>query len=360
MSRQTFYKYVNRFRAEGVSGLVRRSTRPIRTRRLLDPVAEDVLVRVRKILDDEGQYHGALSVLWHLEDHLELWPAEAVLPSVSTIHRVLMARGQVVPAPAKAPRSSGRRFQSSMVNGMWQMDGFDVPLPSGRRVVVIHLLDDRSRLDLGMHVARSENGDDVWTAFTTATATYGVPRKVLTDNGSAFSGARRGWTSQLEENLRQIGVEPITSTPRHPQTCGKVERLHQTAQRWLARRVLPEDPVALAELLQIYRARYNQRRHQSLGGDRPQHVFDTAPRAVPPAWPIAPAGHVTSSTVSVRGQIYVDSVHLGVGRPNAGRSAVVYRTGEQVAVFLDGRYYGSHTIDRTRRYQPVPPIHSPR
>ena len=160
---------------------------------------------------------GAISVRGWLEDHRERWQppplrASDWLPSRMTVHRVLQSRGMVVPAPAKAPRRrSWRRFEATKTNELWQMDGFEVTLADGSTAVVIHGFDDCTRTDLVAHAARSENGIDVWAAFSAAAERYGLPAMLLTDNGSAFSGARRGWTSALERGAHALGVKTISS-----------------------------------------------------------------------------------------------------------------------------------------------------
>ena len=72
---------------------------------------------------------------------------------------------------------------------------FDYVLASGRVVCVLQILDDCSRFDLALRAVRSENAVDVWAAVVWASSRYGLPARFLTDNGRAFSGARRGWAS---------------------------------------------------------------------------------------------------------------------------------------------------------------------
>ena len=56
-------------------------------------------------------------------------------------------------------------------------------------------------------------------------ARYGVPKEILTDQGSNF-------TSQL---LQVLGVKPIKTTPHHPQMEGLVERFNKTLKDLLRR-----------------------------------------------------------------------------------------------------------------------------
>jgi hypothetical protein len=49
----------------------------------------------------------------------------------------------------------------------------------------------------------------------------------------------------VERHLAEKGIMTIASTVRHPQTCGKNERVHQTLQKWLAKQPAPATLAAL-------------------------------------------------------------------------------------------------------------------
>jgi hypothetical protein len=356
VSTQTFYKYVARFRAEGVEGFFARSRRPHGSPTTLPAAVEDAVVLARKELDDAGLDIGATSIGWWLQDHPQRGgPAGSALavPSRATINRVLDRRGLLVRHPKRRPRRAQRRFTRAHRNELWQMDGYDVSLAGGQAATVIELVDDHSRLNLAAHAAVSENGRDVWTAFTTAVGRYGLPRQLLTDNATAFNTSRRGWTSQLEAAVRELGVEPIAASVNHPQTCGKVERGHSTARRWLRRQPLAGSLDELADQLEIYREQvYNNRRHQSLGGLTPRQAWRIAPASGPYGTPIAGRLHVTTVPVSRSGCVAVDGTEIGVGRAHQHRPATVFRNDDHVAIFIDGAFNREFTIDRNRRYQP--------
>jgi transposase InsO family protein len=349
VSRQTFYKYLDRFRREGVNGFFPRSRAPLSRPSLTCAQVEDAIVTARKDLDDEGADNGAISIRWRLEDQ-----GLDRLPSRATVHRVLVRRGLVVAEPRKRPKAATRRFTAPFPNAMWQLDSFDYCLADGTVVVVIQVEDDCSRLDLADRAAVSENGADVWQAFQTAAARHGLPRVMLTDNGSALNGHRRGYTTLLETRLRVLGVKPVSSSIAHPQTCGKNERGHKTLQRWLRRRAPAADLTQLQVLLEVYRDWYNQRRrHQGLDGLTPQQRFDLADRARPDGTPIPAPPVITYPTVSPHGSIRVDGHEVGLSRRHAAQQSVVFRTGDHVTVFIADHEIRTLELDRTRRYQPA-------
>jgi transposase InsO family protein len=360
VSRTTFYKYVARFSERGVDGFFPDSRRPLSSPgRVVGSSLEEAVVRARKELDDAGWDHGPLSVLGWLDAHRGQWRpppglaadrAGSWLPSRMTVHRVLTARGMITAQPRKRPRRV-HRFEASAANQMWQMDGFEVALAAGGTAVVIQALDDCTRMDLVCHAARSENAVDVWAAFSTAAARYGLPARLLTDNGTAFSGRRRGWTSALETGAAELGVRTICSSVAHPQTCGKVERAHQTALRWLARRPAPADLNDLQNLLERYRTGYNDRPHQGLHGLSPNQRWQLADHDGP-SGPTTPPLHVRTAPVSARGSIGLNGHEIGLGRRYAGRTATTFHSGEEVTVFIANQLVRTLTLDRTRRYQP--------
>jgi transposase InsO family protein len=291
VSTKTFYKYLARFRSEGVEGFYPRSRRPLTSPSRVEAAIEDVIVRARKELDDAGWDAGADQIrFWLLEDRAR-WPPGRAVPSRATINRVLERRGQIVRVPQRRPRRSRHRFEADQPNSMWQMDGFDYVLADRGRVVVLQVSDDCSRFDLALRAATSENALDVWAAVVWASSRYGLPARFLTDNGPAFSGARRGWVSSLEENLRAVGVVPITSSISHPQTCGKNERAHATVQKWLRKRPPAADLDQLQTLLDTYRDHYNHRRRKThLDGMTPAERYALGPidgpGDQPTPWPV--------------------------------------------------------------------------
>ncbi len=347
VSRQTFYKYLARFRAAGVDGFFPRSRAPVSSPSLTSPAVVEATVRARKELDEEGGDNGAISIRWRLEDQ-GLVP----LPSRATVHRVLVRLGHVVAQPKKRPKKSTRRFAAAFPNAMWQMDGLEYRLTSGRRVVVIQIEDDCSRLDLADRAAISENSEDVWAAVQAAIGGYGVPRTMLTDNGSAFNGHRRGFTTALETRLRALGVVPISSSVSHPGTTGKNERVHKTLRRWLSKQPTAANLTELQALLDTYRDWYNHRRHQALGGLTPQQRWDLADRARPDGTPIPAPPVITRPTVSPRGAIGVDGHEVGLAKRHAGARTVVFRSGDHVTIFIGAEHIRTLDLDRTRDYQP--------
>ncbi|MEU5853668.1 IS481 family transposase [Saccharopolyspora shandongensis] len=346
VSRETFYKYVSRVRAEGADGFTRRSSAPRRRPGALPASVAEAVLRARKELEDEGRDIGPISIRWRLEER-----GYTPLPSRASIHRILVAHGQIVPQPRKRPRTR-RRFEYADPNGCWQIDGMEHYLASGEKVCIIQILDDHSRLEVGSYAAASENGADTWAALQQAFAGHGLPVKILSDNGLAFSGKHRGRMVELERRLAERGVTAIASSVYHPQTCGKNERAHQTLQKWLAKRPPADNLDELQQLLDEYRVMYNNRRHQGIGGQTPQQRYNARAKAAPATSDTSPSG-TTQRPVSATGVIAFSGCSIVLGRRWAGQTATVYWQGDRVTVMIGDTAARQLTLDRSRRYQPL-------
>lgn len=345
ISRQSYYKYRRRFAAEGLAGLQERSRRP-RSSPSRTPVAvEEAIVRARKELDEEGWDNGAVSIYYRLlaeQATLEEDARRLSVPSARTVHRVLVRLGLVIADPAKRPRSSLRRFEFPATDDCWQIDATEVVLApatatgASLKAVVFQVLDDHSRYEVASLAWPVEDGAGAWAVMTTAITRYGLPELVLSDNGAAFSGARRGAVVAFEVNLRALGIRPITSRPYHPQTCGKNERVHRTWKQWMRRRELR--PATLDELqaaLDLWRPAYNNRPHQALDGATPAQRRTTGLRTAPRPSSHPAATVVTRSVVNGRGTLHVAGHTIHLGAPWIGCLITCIRTGTEL-VCLNG------------------------
>src|SRR5689334_22012943 len=126
ISRQTFYKWRRRYEAGGVEALVPLSRAPKTSPRAMSPVVVDAVIRLRKELEELTGDAGASSIQYHL-----IQQKAKPLPSESTIWRILVRHGFVVPAPQKRPKASIRRFAASAPNELWQTDVTEWAIATG-------------------------------------------------------------------------------------------------------------------------------------------------------------------------------------------------------------------------------------
>lgn len=355
ISRQTFYKYRRRFAKEGPAGLVERSRRPHSSPSVTSAEVEEAIVRLRKELVVDN---GAEAIRWHLARRPELGSP----PSVATVHRVLVRRGMVVPAPKKRPKSAWRRFEWPRPNDAWQIDATAWALADGRQVWIMDVLDDHSRVLVAARVCDGPTALAAWDAFSHAVIDWGLPARVMSDNGLCFTGRFRGVEVDFERQLRSMGIAHLPSSPAHPQTCGKLERSHQTTKRWLRTRPAACDEAELQEQLDTWREHYNHHRpHKAAAGTTPAQRWIATPSAQPSG--VLP-GPIRASLhhVSPAGHIGWGNYLLGVGSPLAGRDVLVVARDHDLKVWGQTGLIRELTIDPSRRYQPSgrPPGRRPR
>jgi transposase InsO family protein len=350
VSRKTFYKWVARYRAEGMAGLEERSRRPHRSPAQISADVEDAIVGLRKELIDSKLDHGATTIQWHLGQR-----GVRQVPSVAGVHRVLVRRGLVDPQPRKRPRSSWRRFEAPAPNECWQIDAMDWVTAAGV-VRVFNIIDDHSRLLVGSRAVLEATSEQAWTTFSQAAATWGLPVGMLSDNGLCFSGKLRGFEVLFERNLRDAGIRPMTGRPYHPQTTGKVERFQQTLKKWLRGQRLSTDLAELQAQLDTFADIYNHHRpHQGIGRVTPIQRWTATATARPAGTPLAHPEWPTrlhDATVNRAGVVAIHRFNIHVGAEWEGQPAHIQITGHRANVFIDGQLVRHLELDPDRVYQP--------
>jgi len=352
LHRSWIYKLLARYRAEGDGGLAARSRRPRGSPTQVPAEVENDIVALRKQLTDQGLDAGAVTIHWHLSR------ARPDVPSVSTIWRILKRRGFVTAQPHKRPRSSFIRFEADLPNETWQSDMTHWTLAEDRRVEIVNFIDDHSRLCTASVALAVTKATDVAEIFLAAASRYGTPASVLTDNGCIYTAKHRNGKVLMETLLQAQGVTYKHASPYHPQTCGKVERFHQTLKKFLAKQPPAADLGELQAQLDRFVAYYNQQRpHRALARRTPQQVYDAKVKAHPPT-PL-PTTHfrVRHDKVDKTGAITIRYQsrlhHIGMGARHRGRKVVMLIADRDVRVLsLDGELLRHLTLDPTRDYQP--------
>jgi len=350
ISRQTFYKWRDRYRVEGFDGLSERSRRPGSSPAQTSFAVEQRIVDLRKELGDFGGDNGPGTIQWHLGRD----PAIERVPSEATIYRILQRHGSVVAEPRKRPRRSWRRFEASAPNELWQADVINWAVADhGATVQVISFIDDHSRVALRCRAVKVATTRNTWETFSEAAQQWGLPVGQLSDNGVNFSGKLRGCEVEFEINLRAAGVRPITSRPFHPQTCGKVERFQQTLKKWLRRRPLAGDLVDLQAQLDVFVDYYNHHRpHRGIGRITPAERFAASPPAINLGIALPGPQRNTTVTVDPQGLVRVRPFVIHVGVAHTGRTAHVMLDNTHAAVFIDNQLVRHLQLDHSRPYQP--------
>jgi len=351
VSRRWVHELVVRYQAEGEAGLAPRSKRPRGSPARISQELEDVIVALRKELAGQGLDAGAATIAALLDRE------HGASPAVSTIWRVLSRRGFITPQPHKRPKSSYIRFEADQPNERWQADTTHWRLADGTGVEILDVVDDHSRLAIACVARPTFKAADVVEVFTDAFARHGLPETVLTDNAAIFTGAPRGHGKvAFEAHLEALSVRLIHSRAYHPQTCGKVERFHQTLKRWLAMHPVADLP-ALQAVLDEFTDHYNTRRpHRALNRRTPHETWHARPPAGPGA---LPATHyrlrrdtVNNGSVTLRHHSRLH--HIGIGKRHTGTEVILLIADLHIRVIhaTTGELLRELTLDPTRNYQP--------
>ncbi len=354
VSKTWLYELLARYKEGGLEALSPRSRRPHRSPTRVLSAIEDEIVELRKHLAEEGFDAGPDTIC----SHLALRHGGVAPCSVSSVWRILKRRGFVVPEPHKRPKSSYVRFEASLPNECWQMDVTHIELGSGRVAEILNVIDDHSRLCVATRAFRTTTAADVVATFYEAAATYGFPASVLSDNGAIFTASSRGERGALATELAHLGIVFKHSRPYHPQTCGKVERFHQTEKKFLKAKARSRSILALQERLDVFSEYYNVvRPHRAKRRRTPQAAFDERVKAQPSGSPIRDAGEfrirfdrVNNGKVTLR---YEGKLrHLGIGRVHNGKRVVLLVGDRDVRVHsVHGEFLRELRIDPDKIYQ---------
>lgn len=252
--RSWLYRLLARYRAQGEAGLAPRSRRAHTQPLAVPSEVVERIVALRAELTAEGLDAGALTIRWHLTERA------GSAPSVSSIWRILRRRGLVVPQPRKRPRSATIRFAADLPNECWQSDMTHWTLAGGQDCEIVNFIDDHSRFCLASVALAVTTAVDVGRIFQATRERYGAPAAMLTDNGCIYTATHRGGKVVLQTELERLGIRHKHARPYHPQTCGKVERFHQTLKKWLAKQRPARTVAGLQAQLDRFRRYYNQER----------------------------------------------------------------------------------------------------
>jgi putative transposase len=198
--------------------------------------------RVSEALRAQYRDHPTWSYKLH-RDNVIVIPELAPYPSYPTLRR-FMASQALLPQPRKkggarrtVPRQARevRSFENAYVGGLWHLDfhhgSLKVLTGKGRWVtpLLLAILDDRSRLICHLQWYLDETAESLIHGLTQAFLKRGLPRSLLSDNGSAMLAR------ETRQGLARLSIKHATTLPYSPHQNGKQENLwNQVEGRLLA------------------------------------------------------------------------------------------------------------------------------
>jgi transposase InsO family protein len=226
ISCKTGYKYINRYKEEGIDGLKERSRAPDIQANKMPSFIEDSILNVK----GHHPTWGAKKIRnWLIQEKSEiLWPAK------STIDDLLKRQGLVT--PAKRKRTVTPYTQPFMLcgeaNDCWSIDYKGQFLLANEQLCYpLTVTDNFSRFLLAVEGSKQISGAKVKKALTHLFLEFGLPWALRSDNGHPFASHAIAGLSELSVWIIKLGIIPERIRKGHPEENGRHERMHLTLKR---------------------------------------------------------------------------------------------------------------------------------
>ena len=276
ISRRVGYKWLERYRQEGIEGLQDQSRAPRRHPNQTPAALEERIVALRARHGRWGPT--TLKAVLERKDAAVTWPAR------STIGQLLKRQGLSLPR-RRRPRAAPTRPPLTPMgepNQVWSIDfkGW-FRTQDGERCDPLTISDGASRYLLRCQGLRHPDGEHVRALMEAAFREYGLPRVLRSDNGPPFATVAVHGLSSLAVWWIKLGICPERIEPGHPEQNGRHERMHRTLKQETASppaRTLRAQQRAFDR----FRREYNEERpHQGLELKTPGECYGLSPRPYP-------------------------------------------------------------------------------
>lgn len=321
ISPRTGYKWLRRYQGEGWPGLYERSRRPKRSPHKSTPEVEEAVLRVRRM----HPAWGGRKIRWQLAQE-----GQPTIPAASTITAILHRYERISQEEGEGHQAF-QRFEMEQPNQLWQMDfKGHFEMANGALCHPLTVLDDHSRFLVGLKACHAERSKAVKFRLESIFEEYGLPERMLMDNGSAWQGYHTGLTFWLV----RLGIQVVHGRPYHPQTQGKDERLHRTLKEELLREQEFFSLRDCQEKFEAWRTLYNtQRPHQALNMQPPVTRYQPSLRLFTGQFPplVYEPGDILRTT-DIHGRIQFHARRFHVGKAFR-KSQVALRPTEMEGIF---------------------------
>lgn len=318
------YKWLDRYAQEGDAGLADRSRRPQHSPSKTPAAIEAEIVALRR----QHPCWGGRKLRRRLGE-LGL----AGVPSSSAITAVLHRQGLI------AQEESGKhrafvRFEHAAPNELWQMDFKGHFATAAGRCHPLTMLDDHSRFSLALAACSDERRPTVQAVMTDVFRRYGLPYRMLMDNGPPWGSDEQPPWTELAAWLLRLGVGVTHGRPYHPQTQGKDERFHRTLNAEVIARRAWRDLAECQSAFDAWRHIYNaERPHEALGLATPATRYQASRRSFPETLPAIDYGaSAIVRKVHDKGEISFANRTWRVGKAFKGQPVALRPSS------VDGRY----------------------
>jgi transposase InsO family protein len=328
VSRKVCYKWIKRFAESGIIGLKDKSRKPHYSPNKIKVAVEKKIINLRKKNPEWGgrKLHAILSKNSLVE-----------VPSSSTITAILH-RHKLISQEKTDRQVAPQRFEYSSPNELWQMDfkGYFKMLNTGL-CHPLTILDDHSRFNICLSACTNQTSQTVKDQLTAIFRRYGLPDKILADNGSPWGTAGhlnaegQAALSTLAIWLMRLNVRVIHGRPYHPQTQGKEERFHRTLKTELLQYQQFDNLKHCQKGFDKWRNKYNlERPHEALSFKTPSELYVQSKKSFPETLPgIEYNPHDEVRKVDQSGSISYKGKYLKIGKGLKGQLVAIRSTGTE-------------------------------
>lgn len=270
------------FKDHGIEGLVSKTSRPNHSPKKTTKWIVDKIIAIKKNKAEMGAKA--------MSDHLKRF--ESVDLSSTTVRKLFKKNGlcdgdagyaensfyvkgdkdKQLEKTIEAELGEWERFARPNPNDLWQMDIMSFYIRDQHKVYLICALDDCSRMIINWGLFKDQTANNVLEVLRGGLAKYGVPKEILTDQGTQF----KHWSgvTKFEKILKKLKVQHIKARSHHPQTCGKIERFHKSIHRELIDKEFFHSQEQAIEKIARYIEHYNYARpHGALDGFTPSDRY---------------------------------------------------------------------------------------
>lgn len=279
ISPKTGYKWLKRWQVSAKQqALQDRSRRPLHSPARSAQSVEQAVVHIRQ----QHPTWGGRKIARILQDR----GLGAV--AASTVTHILHRHGLIGEQASQAAQP-WQRLVHEAPNALWQIDFKGHFKTLAGMCHALTLLDDHSRFNLLVKALPRNDTGHVQPALTEVFERYGLPVRINADNGAPWGSPSAGGDSlsELAIWLIRLGIRVSFSRPYHPQTNGKLERLHRTLEAEVLAGRHYADHAQVQRAFDTWRNTYNcLRPHEALQLDCPvEHYRASAlrfPQRLPP------------------------------------------------------------------------------
>ena len=276
VSRKTGYKWAERFASQGPDGLLEQGHAPRHSPHRTPEATEQALLAVRL----KHPRWGAKKLLIKAAKQ---WP-EMAFPHRSTVCEILRRNQLVVPRSKR--RGIGHPGRPSVEvkgpNDCWSIDfKGQFKTRDGRYCYPLTVTDNYSRYLLACQGLPGPLLEPTQAVLTRLFKTFGLPRRIRSDNGTPFAAYTLGRLTRLSVWLLKLGVMPELIEPGKPQQNGRHERMHRTLKDGTTHPPGANLRAQQRKFNLFIREFNDERPHEALDMKTPAEVYQSSPRPMP-------------------------------------------------------------------------------